>query len=66
MRNFFYINNKLSQRKTFAFISFFISIIYAFIPFVNETFEVKEFVFLGFLAISGYNINQSLRANENL
>jgi len=44
---------KYEMKRIAAFISFHFAVIYAFIPMFWIAFEVKEFVFWGFLAYSG-------------
>jgi hypothetical protein len=48
-----------------TFSSFFIAVIYAFVPLVKSDFEVKEFVFLGILASGGFSLYRTQKTNEN-
>jgi hypothetical protein len=58
-------NDKWSQKRLMTFSSFFIATIYAFMPFVDNKFDVKEFVFLGFLASGGFSLFRTQKQNEN-
>lgn len=58
-------NGKWSQKRLMTFSSFFIATIYAFMPFVDNKFDVKEFVFLGFLASGGFSLFRTQKQNEN-
>lgn len=59
-------NNKWSQKRLLTFSSFFVATIYAVIPIFIPTFEVKEFVFLGFLGIGGFSTYRTQKTNENI
>lgn len=59
-------NNKWSQKRLLTFSSFFVATIYAVIPIFIPTFEVKEFVFLGFLGIGGFSTYRIQKTNENI
>lgn len=59
-------NNKWSQKRLMTFSSFFVATIYAFIPIFLPNFEVKEFVFLGFLGVGGFSIYRTQKTNENI
>jgi hypothetical protein len=59
-------NNKWSQKRLLTFSSFFVASVYAFIPIFIPTFEVKEFVFLGFLGVGGFSIYRTQKTNENI
>ena len=59
------VNNKWSQKRLLTFSSFFIATIYAFLPTVYNTFEVKEFVFLGFLGAGGFSLYRTQKTNDN-
>lgn len=50
------VNGKWSQKRLLTFSSFFIASTYAFLPLVDHTFDVKEFVFLGFLGAGGFSL----------
>jgi hypothetical protein len=58
-------NGKYSQKRLMTFSSFFIAVIYAFVPLVRPDFEVKEFVFLGILASGGFSLYRTQKTNEN-
>jgi hypothetical protein len=59
-------NGKWSQKRLMTFSSFFIATIYVFIPLVNIKFDVKEFVFLGFLGAGGFSLFRTQKQNENI
>jgi hypothetical protein len=59
-------NGKWSQKRLMTFSSFFIASIYAFLPLVDNKFDVKEFVFLGFLGAGGFSLFRTQKQNENL
>jgi len=59
-------NGKWSQKRLMTFSSFFIATIYAFMPMFNNKFEVKEFVFLGFLGAGGFSLFRTQKQNENI
>ncbi|CAB4136088.1 hypothetical protein UFOVP299_11 [uncultured Caudovirales phage] len=59
-------NGKWSQKRLMTFSSFFIATIYAFMPMFNNKFEVKEFVFLGFLTAGGFSLFRTQKQNENI
>ena len=58
-------NGKWSQKRLMTFSSFFVATIYAFMPMFNNKFEVKEFVFLGFLTAGGFSLFRTQKQNEN-
>lgn len=58
-------NGKWSQKRLLTFSSFFIATIYAFIPLIQKEFDVKEFVFLGFLGAGGFSLFRTQKTNEN-
>jgi len=60
------VNGKWSQKRLMTFSSFFIATVYAFMPLINGKFEVKEFVFLGFLGAGGFSLFRTQKQNENL
>jgi hypothetical protein len=60
------VNGKWSQKRLMTFSSFFIASIYAFMPMFNNKFEVKEFVFLGFLGAGGFSLFRTQKQNENI
>lgn len=59
-------NGKWSQKRLMTFSSFFIASIYAFMPMFDNKFEVKEFVFLGFLGAGGFSLFRTQKQNENI
>ncbi len=59
------VNNKYSQRRIMTFTSFWIATIYAFLPLFTD-FEVKEFVFIGFLGAGGFSLYRTQKNNENI
>ena len=59
-------NGKWSQKRLMTFSSFFVATIYAFMPMFNNKFEVKEFVFLGFLTAGGFSLFRTQKQNENI
>jgi hypothetical protein len=60
------VNGKWSQKRLMTFSSFFVATIYAFMPMFNNKFEVKEFVFLGFLTAGGFSLFRTQKQNENI
>lgn len=58
-------NGRWSQKRLMTFSSFFIAVVYAFVPLVKSDFEVKEFVFLGILASGGFSLYRTQKQNEN-
>mgnify|MGYP007070723682 CR=1 FL=1 len=54
-----------SQKRLMTFSSFLIATIYAFIPIWIPDFEVKEFVFIGFLGAGGWSLFRTQKTNEN-
>ena len=59
-------NGKWSQKRLMTFSSFFVATTYAFMPMFNNKFEVKEFVFLGFLTAGGFSLFRTQKQNENI
>jgi hypothetical protein len=59
-------NGKWSQKRLMTFSSFFIASIYAFMPLVDNKFDVKEFVFLGFLGAGGFSLFRTQKKNDNI
>lgn len=57
---------KYSQKRIMTYLSFVVAVIYSFIPIFKPEFEVKEFVFLGFLTIGGWTLYRTQKVNENL
>jgi hypothetical protein len=60
------VNGKYSQKRLMTFCSFFSAFFYAFTPLIYPKFDVKEFVFLGFLAVGGFSIYRQQKRNENI
>jgi len=58
-------NGKWSQKRLMTFSSFFIATIYAFLPLYQIGFDVKEFVFIGFLGAGGFSLYRTQNNNEN-
>jgi len=56
---------KWSQKRLLTFSSFFVATVYAFMPLCQNSFDVKEFVFLGFLGVGGFSIYRTQKTNEN-
>jgi len=59
------VNGKYSQKRVMVYSSFFSSFFYAHIPLFCQTFEVREFVFLGFLGTGGFSIFRLQKTNQN-
>jgi len=59
------VNGKYSQKRIMIFCSFNAAFMYAIMPLMSTTFEVKEFVFLGFLSFGGFTIFRNQKVNEN-
>lgn len=47
------------------YLSFFFATLYGFIPVFIPKFEVKEFVFLGFLGMGGFTLYRNQKPNLN-
>lgn len=60
------VNGKWSQKRVMVFSSFFVATIYAFMPCAIPLFDVKEFVFLGFIGAGGYGLYRLQKRNENI
>ncbi len=60
------VNGRWSQKRLMTFSSFFIATFYAFLPMVDNKFDVKEFVFLGFLGAGGFSLFRTQKPNENI
>jgi hypothetical protein len=56
---------KYSQKRIMTFTSFWIATIYAFLPLFKEGFDVKEFVFIGFIGAGGWSLLRTQKVNEN-
>lgn len=59
-------NGKWSQKRLMTFSSFFVATLYAFLPMIESKFDVKEFVFLGFLGAGGFSLFRTQKTNENI
>tara|TARA_R110000868_G_scaffold314952_1_gene575882 strand:+ start:906 stop:1127 length:222 start_codon:yes stop_codon:yes gene_type:complete len=59
-------NGKFSIKRVQTFSAFFSASVYAFLPLYDSTFEVKEFVFLGFLGAGGFSLFRTQKQNENI
>jgi len=59
------VNGKWSQKRIMAFTSFWVATAYAFTPAFVIGFDVKEFVFLGFIGGGAYAIFRAQKVNEN-
>jgi hypothetical protein len=66
LRDTLTVNNKWSQKRIMTFTSFWVASIYAFLPLFNPKFEVKEFVFLGFIGAGGWSLLRTQKQNENI
>jgi len=60
------VNGKWSQKRLMTFSSFFVATLYGFMPLMVSKFEVKEFVFLGFLTAGGFSLFRTQKTNENI
>lgn len=49
-----------------TFSGFFIGVIYAFMPLVIANFDVKEFVFWGFMGAGAWSLFRTQKKNENI
>lgn len=59
------VDGKYSQKRLLTFSSFFFATIYAFMPIFIKDFDIKEFVFLGFLGVGGFSIYRTQKTNDN-
>jgi hypothetical protein len=59
-------NGKWSQKRIMVFTSFFIASVYGFMPAFIANFDVKEFVFLGFMGAGGFTLYRIQKKNENI
>jgi hypothetical protein len=55
---------KFEHKRIQSVSSFYGALIYAFLPSFIPTFEVKEFVFIGFLAVGGYSVYNIRKEKE--
>ncbi len=53
-----------SQKRLMTFSSFVVATVYAFLPLFT-TFDVKEFVFIGFLGVGGFSLYRTQKQNLN-
>lgn len=60
------INGRWSQKRIMVFSSFWVATIYAFIPAFFPAFDVKEFVFLGFIGGGAYAVFRAQKKDEPL
>jgi hypothetical protein len=60
------VNGKYSQKRILTYISTAVAITYAFIPIFVKEFDVKEFVFLGFLGMGSFSLFRTQKPNENI
>ena len=60
------VNGKYSQKRVMTYLSFFSAFFYAIIPIFIITFDVKEFVVLGFLGAGGFSMFRTQKVNENI
>ena len=60
------VNNKFSQKRIMTFSAFWVATIYAMLPLFVPNFDVKEFVFLGFIGAGGWSIYRTQKTNENI
>jgi len=60
------VNGKWSQKRIMIFSSFWVATIYAFLPAFIPNFDVKEFVFLGFIGGGAYAVYRVQKTNENI
>lgn len=59
------VNNKWSQKRIMTFTSFWVATVYAFMPLFVPSFDVKEFVFIGFIGAGGWSLLRTQKQNEN-
>lgn len=59
------VNGKWSQKRLQTITAFWVATVYVFIPAIVPTFEVKEFVFLGFIGAGGWSLLRTQKTNEN-
>lgn len=57
---------KFSIKRVQTFSAFLIATVYAFVPIWMPDFEVKEFVFIGFLGAGGWSLFRTQKPNENI
>jgi hypothetical protein len=59
------VNGRYSQKRIMIYLSFIFATLYGFLPFFMPKFEVKEFVFLGFLGMGGFTLYRNQKINQN-
>ena len=59
------VNGKWSQKRLMTFSSFWVAVVYAYIPMLFPNFVVNEFVFMGFLGAGGWSLLRTQKKNEN-
>ena len=60
------VKGKFSEKRVQTFSAFWIATIYAFIPLFVPTFDVKEFVFIGFIGAGSWSLYRTQKKNENI
>ena len=60
------VNGKWSQKRLMTFSSFWVAVVYAYIPMLLPNFVVNEFVFMGFLGAGGWSLLRTQKKNENI
>ena len=62
------INGRYAHKRIMAFACFHCMLLYVFAPILYPTFEVKEFVVIGFLAFAGaclgIDLQQQIKSNN--
>jgi len=56
---------RFEQKRVMTLSSFLSALIYGFMPFCVPSFDVKEFVFLGFLGMGGFSVFRTQKIDEN-
>jgi len=63
------VNNRWAHKRVLAFVSFHVGAVYAFLPIVYSTFDVKEFVVMCFFGLSagclGIDLQQQIKVNND-
>jgi hypothetical protein len=54
-----------SQKRIMTFTAFWVATAYAFTPLFVKDFDVKEFVFLGFIGAGGWSVYQTKKNSIN-
>lgn len=60
------VNGKWSQKRLMTFSSFWVAVVYAYVPMLLPNFVVNEFVFMGFLGAGGWSLLRTQKKNENI